>query len=292
MAQRRSPPSSIAPTADGDKLSAPLVDQAQASATVVIQAMRAAAAAANQPIDSGFVELDSPELEDIGARMISSADGSLVAVVASGDADNDWRITGEDSGTLNGVAFSGANILLGGAGNEDTFTLEQDGRLTGFLDGGPGGFDSLVVNGGSGGDAQFNASAPDSGSVALGDDILRYFGLEPTTDNSVQANKTVNGTAGVDHITIDDTGGDRLIVLEQPLDVREREALTRPTHLLTVNAGANDDLIDFEALFFSPALVIFCRFRSPSLNLRISKFCAPWNPGGSSAFVLRKRVRL
>jgi hypothetical protein len=61
-----------------------------------------------------------------------------VRALQAGDADNVWRITGADEGTLNGVPFSDIGVLLGGADNQDTFYLEPGGSLSGYLDGGPG----------------------------------------------------------------------------------------------------------------------------------------------------------
>ncbi len=234
-----------------DLLAAALVDADRQPASQRVQSTDAAPAPVLitiSPDTTADVDLTA------GTWIIELANGTR-ALQASGETDNVWRITGADEGTLNGQVFSGVGTLLGGADNQDTFILEPGGSLSGYVDGGPGGFDSLEIHGGDGTSAQFNASAPDSGSVVLGDQVIRYFGLEPINDNSVQAQKTVNGTAGVDHITIDDTGGDRLIVSSSPATF-ESVTLTRPSHLLTVNAGASDDVIDFDALFFSPALVI------------------------------------
>src|SRR5688500_20402949 len=60
----------VVETVDSDNLTATLVQESQASPTVIIEALRAqlrAAAWANQPIDSGFVELDTgnPEVRRI-----------------------------------------------------------------------------------------------------------------------------------------------------------------------------------------------------------------------------------
>ena len=90
-------------TVASDQLTATLVEQMQASPTVVIQALRAAAAAAT-PIDTGFVELDTGSAD---VRRFVSQDGTVDALIATGAHDNDWRITGEDTVTLNGVAYSG-----------------------------------------------------------------------------------------------------------------------------------------------------------------------------------------
>ena len=187
--------------------------------------------------------------------IIDLADGTR-ALQASGDGDNVWRITGPDSGTLNGVAFSDVGTLLGGADNEDTFILEQGGRLSGYLDGGPGGFDTLQIDGGSYSDARFETTGPDSGTVFLDGNPIRYSGLEPVTDNSVSPFKTVSGTAGDDVITID--GG---VDIADPITVNsggtfENHTVSQPGQMLTVDAGDGADTINFDLLFFNTALFI------------------------------------
>ena len=90
--------------------------------------------------ETGFVQLDAAD----GVRHIASLDGTIDALIASSERSNEWRITGADEVTLNGVAYSGVNVLLGGANNEDRFIFEPGGSLSGFIDGGPGGADTLV----------------------------------------------------------------------------------------------------------------------------------------------------
>jgi FKBP-type peptidyl-prolyl cis-trans isomerase 2 len=56
---------------------------------------------------------------------------------------NDWQITGTDTGTLNNdVQFTNVSNLLGGSG-PDTFTFQVGGQMTGKVDGGPTGFDTI-----------------------------------------------------------------------------------------------------------------------------------------------------
>ena len=55
----------------------------------------------------------------------------------SGDGDNIWVIDGVDTGTLNGVAFSGIENLEGGIGN-DLFIFVAGGQLTGGIESGAG----------------------------------------------------------------------------------------------------------------------------------------------------------
>jgi Ca2+-binding RTX toxin-like protein/protocatechuate 3,4-dioxygenase beta subunit len=63
--------------------------------------------------------------------------GSGADLLVSGDTPNTWIISGINTGTLNGVAFSGIENLQGGTG-DDTFIFLPGGQLTGGIDGGAG----------------------------------------------------------------------------------------------------------------------------------------------------------
>jgi len=172
--------------------------------------------------DSWIIELDA------GARALQAGDG-----------DNVWRITGADEGTLNGMPFSEIGILLGGADNEDTFTFEPGGSLSGYLEGGAGGFDTLVIEGGSYQSVVYEPEDAASGWVRLDNNAIRYLGLEPVNDTSVAPEKTVDGSGAADLITID--GG---LDPDDPIEVSgpglETHSVTQPSELLTVIAGDND----------------------------------------------------
>ena len=162
------------------------------------------------------------------------------------DSDNVWRITGADAGTLNGSAFSGIGILLGGAYNEDTFIFEAGGSLSGYLEGGPGGFDTLVVEGGSFGSASYVASGPDSGTAGLDGNVIRYFGLEPIIDNSNTPDRVFTGTVGADHIRLIDAGTGKLTI-ESVNGTFESITFLRPSATLTIGGGGGDDIYSIVA---------------------------------------------
>lgn len=63
--------------------------------------------------------------------------------------DTTWNITGPDSGSVAGVQFVHGEHLLGAVDNEDTFVLASGGSVTSGIDRGAGGFDSLVLDGGT-----------------------------------------------------------------------------------------------------------------------------------------------
>ena len=64
-------------------------------------------------------------------------------------ADSAWTIDGANAGNVGGVAFTGFENLAGASNNKDTFTLAPGGSVSGLMDGGDGGFDSLVIDAGA-----------------------------------------------------------------------------------------------------------------------------------------------
>jgi hypothetical protein len=64
------------------------------------------------------------------------------------DANTTWTVSGDGSGDVAGIAFSGFENLVGAPDNEDTFVVGADGALSGVIDGGEGGFDSMVFEDG------------------------------------------------------------------------------------------------------------------------------------------------
>ncbi|MBP1740747.1 MAG: 3-carboxy-cis,cis-muconate lactonizing enzyme, partial [Deltaproteobacteria bacterium] len=95
--------------------------------------------------------------------------------------DNRWEITGADEGSLNRmVDFSSVENLVGAVDNQDTFLFAPGGSISGVIDGGEGGFDSLGIQGGNYETVVFTATGPDSGSIVLDQTVIAYKGLEPT----------------------------------------------------------------------------------------------------------------
>ncbi|HKI64387.1 MAG TPA: OmpA family protein, partial [Burkholderiales bacterium] len=199
----------------------------------------------------------SADADPTAASWIIDLDDGTHALQASGDTDNEWRITGADSGTLNGVAFSGIGTLLGGAGNQDTFILEQGGSLSGYLDGGPGGFDSMVIAGGSAETVQYTATGPDSGFVQLGETTIEYRGLEPITDNSSAVNRVLSASASSDQITLMDGPASGQLTLQADNGTFESHTFAAPSASLRINAGDGDDTINLQTLLeYSGALYV------------------------------------
>ena len=94
--------------------------------------------------------------------------------------DMTWTIGGPGAGSVGTVAFSGVENLAGATDNQDTFVFEAAGSLTGTVEGGDGGFDTVEVNSGGAGVAA-SITGPQSGTIARDGNVISYSGMEPVT---------------------------------------------------------------------------------------------------------------
>ena len=107
--------------------------------------------------------------------------GSLEDTLFGSKHDTIWNIAGSDSGKVDGLNFFGFESLTGAADNQDTFVFDSGGLLSGLVEGGDGGFDTLEITGGEYQTVVFAASGPDSGMVLLDGSAIEYAGFEPIT---------------------------------------------------------------------------------------------------------------
>ena len=175
--------------------------------------------------------------------------------------DATWTVVGAGVGALGSWAFSGVESLEGAADNEDTFVFEAEGGLTDPVDGGDGGFDTVVLGPGTFDSVVYSASGPDSGTISRDGAVITYVGMEPLIDNSDTANRVFTGTAVADEVTVKRTGTQ--ITIESDNDVSTFESVTfnDPTQSLTIkllfNAEGSDEHVNVEALGdFDAALTI------------------------------------
>jgi len=180
-----------------------------------------------------------------GHQINVSYDGGAGDDTLRGPTDNTvWTITGANEGSAGTVSFSGVENLKGAADNEDTFVFEQNGSLSGVVDGGDGGFDSLVVNG-SYDTIVFTPTGPDAGTVDLDGNLITYAGLEPVLVNAgTPADVIFNGTGGVDNWVVEDslTAGQ---IQVSGVGI-ETTSFANPT-TLTINLAGGNDLFTFES---------------------------------------------
>ena len=154
-------------------------------------------------------------------------------------ADTTWTISGANSGSVDSLSFSGIENLLGAANNDDTFVLEQNGSLSGGLDGGPGGYDTLVLDG----TWQSEVSDPvnhSSGTMNLDGNVVRYAGLEPIANTGTVSDFVLNlPSASSNSATLSASGGQ--LVLSG--GTFESTSFAAPTSSLTINLGSLGDTL-------------------------------------------------
>ncbi|MDX2214358.1 MAG: CHAT domain-containing protein [Oculatellaceae cyanobacterium bins.114] len=161
--------------------------------------------------DSGSDTLDllNSDLQNITATtslLIGRADGSNTVTVESnnpsvpsstsvqgvstlsgGSSDNVWRITGVETGTVNGIRFTSVSDLQGGGG-DDSFTVEEGGSIFGTLSGG-GGTNTLTAEGSS--INSWTITGRNAGSLNL----INFTGFQ-----------LLNGSSGNDEFTLSSSG--------------------------------------------------------------------------------------
>ena len=159
-------------------------------------------------------------------------------------ADSTWNITGTDSGEVEGVQFSGVENLTGARTIEDTFIVEAVGGISGLIDGGQGGYDSLELASGQFDTVTFTVVDSQTVTIDRDGNVLTFRGLEPAVDNTGGAKVVNDPTAGASTITISGAGGG--ITVAAP-EWPESFVFTAPGNV-TVNAGAGNDQITIQSL--------------------------------------------
>lgn len=119
-------------------------------------------------------------------------DGDADALQVIGK-DNVWTLAGANQGQVDGsIEFFGVENLTGGPDNEDTFIVSTGGSLSGVIDGGAGGFDTMVVDAQSSELIELAATGLDSGTVTIDGQVITYTGLEPVSISGMPTNVVVD----------------------------------------------------------------------------------------------------
>jgi len=186
-----------------------------------------------QVIDAGVVQVEraledvaeivvegSPSTDDTLRIDYGSGDVPVPVTFDGGEGGNDtlrgpltnsvWYITGVDTGHVEGIHFSGMENLTGAADNEDVFVFEVGGRLSGVLEGGAGGFDTLVVNYSGIETLVYDVTGPDSGTITADGNSIAFTGLEPVTVSGTD-HLVVNVDSSPADLTLEVTGGELTI---------------------------------------------------------------------------------
>jgi hypothetical protein len=179
--------------------------------------------------------------------------GAGVDTLVGPALDATWRISGVDAGEVAGLAFSGVESLVGADGNRDTFVLAQGATLSAGLDGGAGGFDTLVLEGAYQ-TAVFRGTGPHSGAVTLDGATLDYLGLEPITSNLPAADVVVDFEPVIldliipTTLSVSEDGGGNIVVSGSLI---ETVIVPTPSSSLTINVLGLATTVDLAALSFA-----------------------------------------
>ncbi len=129
-----------------------------------------------------------------------------VGVAGPNGQTNIWDVTGLDQFTLNGTTFSGVTSVTGGD-QVDTFIMEDAGRISGQIDGGPGLNDIQSV-----GNAMWSLTGADAGSIATTAGATTFVNIQMLTGgagndsfiiNGGILSGAINGGVGVNSLTAD-----------------------------------------------------------------------------------------
>lgn len=159
--------------------------------------------------------------------------------------DVDWHVTGPNAGDLRGpgyVSFYGVENLAGAADNEDTFYFGPAGTLSGVVEGGDRGFDSVVLDGGTFDVVRYKAFGPDSGALHRDADVITYDGMEPVTDNTNTTNRVFDGEPSIaTQVRLFRRASDNMLTIESDDDLHAFESVSfpDPSGSLTISLGFN-----------------------------------------------------
>ena len=214
-------------------------------------------------IDVGDLDI----FEDMPVTFTDSSSGDNDTLVILGDDAVEWTVSGSNQGRAFGggfIDFTGIENLTGGAENEDTFIFSEDGSLSGVVEGGDAGFDSIVIDGGEYDTVTYETSSPDSGTIDLDSNVITYSGMEPITDTAIVADRVINAsgilyTDNAELIDHADSGMTSFISLN---DAFEDIHFANPTNSLTINMGGSllttTDVLTVESVdaSFNASLII------------------------------------
>ncbi|MCS7045019.1 MAG: hypothetical protein NZO58_01555, partial [Gemmataceae bacterium] len=147
-------------------------------------------------IDVSFPRLPGGVLFDGGS--------GLNHLIGPDGVNVEWHITGPDSGFIQGlIDFYGVENLTGGVDNEDTFIVAGGGSISGRVEGGDRGFDTVRFTG-QYSSIGYRVTDFDSGIISLDGVVFYYDGMEPIQFTQATETFTYEGTAGDDTIIVSD----------------------------------------------------------------------------------------
>src|SRR5262249_36227875 len=119
-----------------------------------------------------------------------------------------------------------------------TFVFTQGGALSGTVEGGAGGYDTVVLTGAYS-TVAYKVTGPQSGEMILDGQLLRYAGMEPIQFTQSAGVFTYTGTAGDDTIQLHGIAGGMMAISGTGETV---QFTTPPQALKIVGADGNDTI--------------------------------------------------
>ncbi|MCH7908486.1 MAG: LEPR-XLL domain-containing protein, partial [Candidatus Hydrogenedentes bacterium] len=202
-----------------------------------------------QIIGSDFDDALRIDLSAAGLLPISFSGGLGVDTLFGAEANSTWNITGENSGDVGNVSFSEVENLIGAAANDDTFVFGAAGSLSGVVAGGSGGFDALVLAGGTFDSVIYAATSADAGTVTRDGDVITYVGLEPILDDMNVVNRVI-GLTGLDNNATLSAIGNQITISDDDGTPGTFEGITftNPSASLTIDGLGGDDQITINSM--------------------------------------------
>ena len=185
---------------------------------------------------------------------VQSITGSGADVLAGPSANTAWSVTGQGSGTVvtgqgsgtvAAMAFAGFSHLQGAANNDDTFSISGDGQISGGIDGGAGGYDTVVVDATPHSTLDLSASNSSSGSVGLDGQTTDYTGMEPITVSGTAQSVTLTLTADNTAATLATNSSGQLVL---SANTAETHIFTSAPQSLTILLDGSNSTLGVSAL--------------------------------------------
>lgn len=198
---------------DGGTTFSPYLDTSTGEQTLAINAQTVIDATLGSGINSLTIDasLENALAANPGATVNDNATGPSDTLVGP-TGTNQWSITGQNSGTLDGaVSFSNVANLTAAAGSADTFAFQTGGVLDGTLTGKGGSGEQMVLYGRIQASETITDTGATSGQVTFDETpIASFSGVSSIADDS----ENVTGSTGRTLVVNTPTAGDAIQVAE------------------------------------------------------------------------------
>ncbi len=144
--------------------------------------------------------------------------------------------------------------VTGVAHSVTTFTVDFSGGAIPLpinYDGGSGGDNTLIIQGGQFAGTSYSSSGPHSGTITLGPTEINYTNLTPIVDNTVVNDRVFNDPApsgDLIELVAGATAGTTKIESGSATPAFENVTFANPANSLTINAGPGTVTIDLESV--------------------------------------------